>query len=50
MYSAAPTPVKPDPSPMKLPVNDPVVYDEVNALNDAVVTRDPVSIVTPPSK
>ena len=37
-------PVNCEPSPLNEPVNDPVVYDEVNALNDAVVTNDPVSI------
>jgi hypothetical protein len=28
---------------VKLPVNDPVVYEAVNALNDAVVVNEPVS-------
>ena len=30
--------------PVNDPVNDPVVYDAVKALNDAVVTNEPVSI------
>jgi hypothetical protein len=40
-------PVNPEPLPLNDPVNEPVVYDAVNALNDDVVTSDPVSIVAP---
>lgn len=35
-------PVNCEPSPRNEPVNEPVVYDAVNALNDAVVVNDPV--------
>jgi hypothetical protein len=38
------TPVNPLPSPVKLPVNDPVLYDPVKVLNEDVVTNEPVSI------
>jgi hypothetical protein len=31
-------------------VNDPVLYEEVNALKEAVVTKEPVSIVVPAFK
>jgi len=41
-------PVNPDPLPINDPVNDPVVYDAVNALNDDVVTNEPVLILDPP--
>jgi hypothetical protein len=33
---------------MNEPVNDPVVYEAVNALNDAVVTNEPVLVLVPP--
>ena len=35
-------------TPTKDPVNDPELYDAVNALNELVVTNEPVFIVVPP--
>lgn len=34
---------KPAPDPTKLPVKDAVLYEEVNALKEAVVVKDPVT-------
>jgi hypothetical protein len=43
-YEAEIIPVNPLPSPIKLPVKDPVLYDPVKALKEDVVTNEPVSI------
>ena len=39
----------PNREPVKLPVNDPVLYEEVNELNEEVVTKEPVLILVPPA-
>ena len=39
----------PNREPVKEPVKLPVLYEEVKALNDEVVTKEPVLIVVPPA-